>query len=916
MNHLRYRLETLPAALNSRKMSQPINHALSAKSRRTWVLLVGLVALVIVAQRSTPPKVALEPTPPTVDPALVAKLAEARIDNAKLKLEQRHPDEALAILINALEEDADSTEARELVGSILGETTWSLPTITLKHSMPVEQIALETPTSLWVSLSGQKNTTVRWNLETLEIESVLFPTSAGATRTLVLHPPSQSLVVERNSVTLLCNSQSLHPIRDLGILPDNLTPSAVVVFSQDGLLMAHPAWVSATDRSIIWQIRDTSTGEAIRITDPSSDESSRPLAAFLSRHQLRVINTDGSLLEIPVSPVEPIKQTPAEQPVKLLQAQFSTNGNSALTLQDMGPHQAPAQSVVTYGEEDESLRVDALTQRFPWSKQPNIWNALMKDPRFLPFSIEGIEVKILTYPHAPILATSAVTAVAIDSDSVIIGEENGTVTFYHLLLPPDEISAEHEAAAMDDASVKALRSLAKALAGVEYDENARSFTRDSYEERMKAFKECDFDAIFAVYPNLDFSSLIDEFTSIPSRMAVPSALDPLHARIARSEAVDPLSPLVSEVSAAFQSGDPTAVLAAIQNAGPNGPELAHALVLALESERPEWIQACLSQAQNLPPLLRQIALSRIAWLQGRKADALAQWTEAPPDLRDIRLREDWDGWEQADFNPVLEALILLLKDQLAAIRIPKNSNAEQRKALANHLAEPSTIATVGKPRFAAACFDLAVLLASLNEEPGMTAKLARAARNLGAPPEICLRAEASALTTLGDFNNARSRWVELITEHPAESLLPSDFTEAAYTAFENEDSRQAIEILNTGIKRFSEDASFALRAGWIAMLTGNYDRAYHFLKIAKRTGLPQDKIENATALLVIAASRSGAADEAATYFQDLLLINPDWEYPETVETFDWPEEFKSTIREYTQGPIMPDLLPELEPTNP
>jgi tetratricopeptide (TPR) repeat protein len=399
-------------------------------------------------------------------------------------------------------------------------------------------------------------------------------------------------------------------------------------------------------------------------------------------------------------------------------------------------------------------------------------------------------------------------------------------------------------------------------------------------------------------------------------MADPSALDPLQARIARSEPVDPLSPLLAEVSAAFQSEESTAVLAAIQNAGPTGPKIARALALALQSERADWIQACLSQAQNLPPVLRQIALSRIAWLQGRKADALAQWTETPPDLRDIRLREDWDGWEQADFNPALEDLIQLLKDQLAAIRIPKNSSPEQRKALANHLAEPGTIATVGKPRFAAACFDLAVMFASLDEEPGMTVKLARTARNLGAPPEACLRAEAGALTALGDFHNARSRWVELITEHPAETLLPTDFTEAAYTAFENEDSRQAIEILNTGIKRFSEDSSFALRAGWIAMLTGNYDRAYHFLRIAKRSGLPQDKIENATAFLVIAASRSGATDEAATYFQDLLLINPDWEYPETVETFDWPEEFKSAIREFTQGPIMPDLLPELEPTNP
>jgi tetratricopeptide (TPR) repeat protein len=916
MDHLRYRLETLPAALNTWKMPRKTNDLFKVKSHGTWVLLAGLITLAVVVQESKPPPVALETAPQTTDTSFLTQLAGARIDTAKLKLEQNRPDEALALLISALKEDASSTEARNLVESILNETIWNLPEITLKHPLPIDQIAFVSPSSLWVSLAGEKNTTARWNLETLAIESVLFPTEGGATRSLVLDPTSQFLVVERKSVTLLCNAKSLKPIRDLGLLPDDLTPSTVIVFSEDGLLMAHPAWVSAADHSIIWQIRDTATGEVIRTTDPSTRETPQPLAAFLDRDHLRILNEDSSLLEIPVSPVAPVKMTAMSEPLKLLQAQFSANGNSALTLQDRGPHQPPTQSIISYREEDESLKTDKLMLRFPWSRHPNMWTGLMKDPEHLSFTVEDHLVKIMTNPHAPISSASLITTIAFDLESVIIGEENGTVTVHRLLPLPEEIPSEHEALPIDESCMKSLENLARALAGIYYDERERTFSRSSYQDRLKAFAECDFDAIFAIYPRLDFSTMIDEFTTIPSRTANPSAFLPLTDRIARAGPADPSSPGLAEVITAFQSGNSAAVLAAIQSAGVNGPAIANALALALKSDHPEWIHTCLAQAKDLPPILHQISQSRIAWLQGRTADALSSWTDVFPDLRDTRLREDWDGWEQADFTPALDQLSQRMKAELAAIRIPKNSTPAQRKAIADHLAAPGTLATVSKPRYAAACLELALLFSSFSEELDLTAKLARVARNLGAPAETSLRTEAVALTALGDFKNARTRWVELITEYPVETHLPADYTEAAYTAFENDDSKQAIEILNTGLRRFSENADFALRAGWVALITGTPERAYHFLRVGKRIGFPPDKLEYSTALLVIAASQAGAMDEAATYFQDLLLINPDWEFPETVDAFDWPEEFKSTIREFNQIPVTPDLLPELAPTNP
>jgi tetratricopeptide (TPR) repeat protein len=464
--------------------------------------------------------------------------------------------------------------------------------------------------------------------------------------------------------------------------------------------------------------------------------------------------------------------------------------------------------------------------------------------------------------------------------------------------------------------LKSLENLSEALTGCRYDEGLRVLTRIGAEERHKAFDACDFDAILTIFPNLDFSELMEEFKAVPRRTAEPPAFQALTDRLAQASPAGKSTPGLSEVVEAFNSKDSPSVLAAIQAAGGKGPAIATSLALALKSDHPEWIDACLTQATDLPPLLRRISHSRIAWLQGRKADALSGWPEVFPDLREVRLREDWSGWEQADFRPALDQLSKCVRDELAAIKIPEDATPEQRKAVADRLTDPNTVATVGKPRFAEACLKTALALSANKEEFAITYQLAHLARNLGAPPEPCLRTEALALTAIGDFQNSRSRWVELITEHPVDTHLPGDYAEAAYTAFENADPQQAIEILNTGLRHFPQDANFALRAGWVALLTGNFERAYKFLLVGKRIGYPSDKLENATALLTIAAARIGMAAEAATYFEDLVMLDPAWENPETPDTLEWPEEFKSILREFTQPLITPDLLPELEPTNP
>ncbi len=796
---------------------------------------------------------------PPVSTAIVSQLAAARIDAAKTELQQQRPGEALALLVSALRADPASEEARSLAETILRETAWNFPALTIDHGQPIEHLAFAAPSTLWVSLGGENNTTVRWNLDSLKIESVLFPTANCVTRSLTFDAGRRWVVVERGPVTLLCDAQTLKPIRDLGALPDFLTPSAVVVFSADGLLLAHPGFVSEGDHSIVWHLRDAASGEIIRSSEPLLRDAPQPLAAWLDRAQLRVIHSDGSLMEMPLSPIEEIRRTPPQEPVKLLQAQFASDGNSTLVLQSRGPHEPAVKSVISLtGNDDGSLTADSLAQRFPWSRQPNIWT-------WLPGGVDGNAVKIPTRPHAPVEVGSPLTAVAIQEQSVITGEANGSLSVHRLIPLPRTKSVEREPAAIPTAFLTDLEKLAEGLSGKRYDEQARTFVPLPTEVRAGAFNEFKLDAILSIFPCLDFAEVSAAIDSIRYQAAGEEAFQTLRERLARTD------------SAA-----------------------ASAFALALKSDRPESIAASLSSAENLPPLLRQIALSRIAWLEGRKADALSGWPEIFPVLAEVRLREDWDGWEQADFQPALENIRRCVSDELAAIEVPESSTPEQRKAIAERLADPATVAAVGKRRFAEALLKAALAFSAHKEETEATFQLANRARDLGAAPEPCLRAEALALTALGDYQKAHPRWIELITEHPVETTLPGDYAEAAYTAFENSDPGQAMEILTTGMHRFPQDGNFALRAGWVALLTGNSERAYQFLQAGRRIGFPQEKLENAIALLTISAAQTGAADDASVYFQELIRLDPAWAEATTIDTLNWPEELKATLWQFVR----------------
>lgn len=846
-------------------MQHQKHRAASRLSRHAAIVLCGLMAACDAPQ----PAVIK-----TAEPLVETSLAAARLD-----LANRLPaDEALLMIVSALDADPGSKLAIRMARDILARTRWHMPELVLDHKRHIHRIHFAPPSSLWVSLTGDAETTVRWNLETPSIEAVMFPAKVAASRSMVMDEGQRFMVIERGGATLLCDAQTLKPIRDLGPLPENLTPSSVVVFSSDGLLLAHPAYVSENDNSVLWHLRDSGSGEIIRSSLP---DKVQPVAAWLDRKALRVVHEDGGVMEMPVAPVEEIFHTPSETPVKLLHARFSEDGSSMLTLTDHGPHRVPELG-------GAPLETEALLQESAWSFHPSIWSGLLREASLL--KVDGDTALIHANGHAPIHAASPITALTVGDGRVIVGEKSGVVTFHRTLPLPLETMPDENVVA-DQKSVAALTLLAEALTGLR-----NSHTLSTTERRLQAFKDCDLDAVKRVFPSLDFSPLVTMMQSFQLRSVSDSAFQPLEERLDRAFGKLP-EDVWKNLTTAFDGAEDKEVMAAIEAAGEKGPAAAKALELALASTRPEWIAACLSRAKDLPPLVRALAQSRIAWLQDRKADALAGWPDVFPDLQQVRLREDWNGWEQADFSQALEKLRLCVHDELIAIEVPKDSTPEQRKAVAERLNDPATLKAVGRARFASACLKAALAFSSFKEEKETTFKLASLARDLGAATEPCLRAEAMALTALGEYQQAHDRWIKLITEHPVAAQEPADYAEAAYTAFENANPQQAMAILTTGLHRFPNDANFALRAGWVALLTGNSERAYRFLLTGRQIGYPPEKLENAIALLAIAAAQTGAAEDAAAFYQDLTDLDADWSNPETIESLEWPEELKSSLRQ-------------------
>lgn len=363
------------------------------------------------------------------------------------------------------------------------------------------------------------------------------------------------------------------------------------------------------------------------------------------------------------------------------------------------------------------------------------------------------------------------------------------------------------------------------------------------------------------------------------------------------------------VRATFASGNNQAIPAVIAAAGTKGLALSTALFQALQNPEPLWISQVLQQAENLPPALLSISLARLSQLDPKNHPPAP---DALPDLASERAAQDWYGWEVPDFSPILLIIQSQLSEQLTSLDLPPDPNEADLQIILSNFLNPEAVHALGPQRLAQAAFIAANDLSQNQKHATSSLQFAAIALRYGMHPAPVLRVQATAFATLGDFENAHRCWLDLITHQPEVLHLPADYSEAAHSAFENQDPRQAIAILETGIHRFPRDAELATRAGWIAILSHHPSHAITFLSRADSLGPPPAEQENVLALLASSSSDLGDDEAANHFFSRLVELNPSWQDPHFIAELAWPESITQSLHLLSSISIpVPDFLFEL-----
>lgn len=456
-------------------------------------------------------------------------------------------------------------------------------------------------------------------------------------------------------------------------------------------------------------------------------------------------------------------------------------------------------------------------------------------------------------------------------DPNITQSDENTLTFTHTIrLTPDEIP-------------KLTENIITALSGYKLDPATQTLSEIPIPNRLEILS-AHFPEI--IPPTL---KIFSANTALTRRLAdaYPEKFPQLTAE-ARSH-----EDLIRRV---FATGENDAILAVIDSAT-HGLPLATALYLAIESQDPTIITHTLKKTTDAPPALHALARRE---------------SSDDTNLDHLRTIEDWHGYESPDFTPLLKRFQSERADILAALTLPLQPTEEDISVFSLLLTSPTTLETLGKPLIAEKTIAAARTLSENPEHAATAIRLADHAQNLGAHPAACLRVLATAHTTLNDFDSAHSAWIDLITNQPEATYLPTDYTEAAYTAFETGDARQAIEILNTGLFRFPNAPSAAIRSGWIALLTDHNEDALRYLNHATKLGLPPAEIESTTALLAIAHNMLGDTAMAASHHAQLTAISPKWNNLDNIDSLTWPASFKQALREIISGETETEPWPSPE----
>ncbi|MGJ8634796.1 MAG: tetratricopeptide repeat protein [Luteolibacter sp.] len=385
------------------------------------------------------------------------------------------------------------------------------------------------------------------------------------------------------------------------------------------------------------------------------------------------------------------------------------------------------------------------------------------------------------------------------------------------------------------------------------------------------------------------SKLIPE---IPATISNHSAAAPLEKRLAAAYPNEypnisaPEIALATIVQETFASQDPAAISALISALPPQGLGTATALYLSLKSGKPAYISQAFGIAQELPPAIAQLATT----------------PRSPETLATLREEQDWLGYEAPDFTEIVPLIQQQKATILDELILTENPTDQEIQEIISQLLSPALLQKFPRETLAATAIANATRLASSHETATAALQLTAVAQRLGTPPPEILRTKALAFTSLADFQTAHRTWLDLITNQPQATHHPSDYSEASYTAFENADPRQAMEILRTGLFRFPNDVALAIRAAWISLLTDHPEEAAAYLTKASSLGIPGNEVEDTTLLLTITNTQLGNIETAEAHLAQLQAINPAWKDPEAIETLPWPEPLKAPLRQLLWQP--------------
>lgn len=260
---------------------------------------------------------------PPVPPAENAALASAQLLLARHHLATTCPERALPYLIASLNNDPRETTAAVL-RETLTSTAFTVPAYRLDHPSTVTGF-VDSGADLWVALAGPHPTAIRWSLEgDPRVEAIMFPSGNQTIESLTLSPDAKRILIHRGDINLLCDSQTLKPIANLGLLPPGIPPGSLQVFSENGLLVANP---TSDGTSITWHLRDAATGQTLR--SQSFPPHPLPIHASFMGSDLAVHSGDETSTIIPLDgEIQKYINTVPPSPIQPAPSTFAANGSA------------------------------------------------------------------------------------------------------------------------------------------------------------------------------------------------------------------------------------------------------------------------------------------------------------------------------------------------------------------------------------------------------------------------------------------------------------------------------------------------------------------------------------------------------------------------------------------------------------